>query len=340
MRLIWAISLLAFSVGCAAEGQPSSGQDAQAAQDGTAHASDARAGMDAGAIGLDVVELPDLGTPVTTISGGEVSGRWCGSVEINGSVTIPTGQTLEICGGSELTIAVSTTPITIEVAGTLRIQGSAGARVRMQSSGAWTGLRVTGRLEGTALEIRGATTCINGTASSSIELDGVWLTGCRTGFSLANGAIFTHAIVLGGATNRITGGVLEMTDSTIDLQIPVSGPDCTDWSGGGATLDHVQFTGCHCPLHIGRSTAAFTATNSIFDGASVPVMIAQTTATFTGNHFSGTSTEFLDIGGGITANVAGNYWDGHAPRISSGNMAQFQGADQYSSTPFPDVGPR
>src|SRR5262249_22987184 len=124
-----------------------------------------------------------------------------------------------------------------------------------------------------------------------------------------------------------------------DLQHPSQAPDCTDWSGGSATLDHVRFTGCHCPLHFNSTTSPITVTNSIFDAASVPVMIAASTATFSHNHIIG-GLHMGDIGGSIHANVAGNYYGGHAPNVSSTDNTQFMGLTDFSTTPFTDVGPR
>jgi hypothetical protein len=92
-------------------------------------------------------------------------------------------------------------------------------------------------------------------------------------------------------------------------------------------------------IHIVTSDAEVTVTNSVFDGAANPVMIADSVATFHQNDFVGTAT-FLDIGGGIEADVAGNYWGGGEPTIASTRPTQFAGTTDYSTTPIAGAGPR
>ncbi len=208
--------------------------------------------------------------------------------------------------GEELTVAAGTTVdvlsgARIRVDGTLTFAGTKEARIEVSSDGLWGGLVVTGRLEGEFVEISGFAGALVTTGSASVTL----------------------------------------SDATLDLKQAVDGPDCTAIGGGTVTLDHVRFTGCHCPIHIDAADA-FSATNSIFDEASDAVMIAETLATFSGNHFLGVDVLMLDIGSGsgIAASVGGNYWGGGPPDIGTPNAAQFQDADDYSSTPFDDVGPR
>jgi hypothetical protein len=332
----WAASLTVLAA-CGAESSspPPGAADA-------AVAPDAAAPVDSGVILADASEPIDSGQAPMTIAGGDVSGSWCGLVEVTGNVNVPSGESLELCAGADVRFDPA---VTLTITGTLRVQGTAAARARLSQRDplpgrSWGGVLVGGRLEGTALEISGAGVCLNGRPSSSIELDGAWLTGCGTGFILANGGIFRRLTVLGGGTTQISGGSIEITDSTIDLQVGAFGPDCTNWSGGEGTLDHVRFTNCHCPLHINATAGPFVVTNSIFDGASVPVMIARTSGRFTHNHFVGSQSAFLDIGGSIAVDVAGNYWGGGTPTISTTNPSQFTGAADYSTAPFSDVGPR
>jgi hypothetical protein len=272
----------------------------------------------------------------TIISGGDVSGAWCGNYEVNGSVTVPAGETLTICAGSEIGFRSN---VGFDVQGTLTIDGASDA-VRMSPLGvSWVGVNVTGTLNAAGVDISGATNCIRGFAGSSIDVNNAVLS-CNFGLRLANGGVFRNVTVNGGSTVIVDGGHFDMADSVIDLGHPTAAPDCTDWNGGSATIDHSRFTGCHCPLHFNSATGPITVTNSIFDDASIPVMIASSQATFTHNHFLGTGPGFLDIGGPFTADVSGNYWGGGAPDLSSDNLSQFTGADDYSTTPFTDVGPR
>lgn len=290
---------------------------------------------------MDAGELPDSGEQAMVINGGNVSGAWCGAVDITASVVVPAGETLTICAGSNISLSAAT-PVRLSVDGTLRVEGAAGNVVRFGTSSTnWDGIKVSGTLEGGYFDIVKANIGIDGLRTAAINVNHVNITQSRLGLQSQNGGVFRYLTIIGGSTVTITGGILDIADSTIDLLgMRGGGPDCTDWAGGGATIDHVRFTGCHCPIHINRATLPINVTNSIFDNGAVPVMIAQCAATFRHNHFLSTGAEFLDIGSGITADVGGNYWSGHAPRITTGNAGQFTGTGDYSTTPFDDVGPR
>lgn len=284
---------------------------------------------------------PDTGVAnpgPTVVPAGDVSGNWSGEVRVEGAITVPAGQTLTIAGGSSIEFAGN---FGIEVAGSLVFSGT-GNMIDMSAAGNWTGIRVAtgGTVSGSGLSISGANICLTGLANSTISLESSFFTGCNRAMRLANGGEFSRVTVLGGNTLEFTGGHLQMVDSKIDFMLGVNGPDCTDWNGGSATIDHSHFTGCHCPLHFNRTDGAVVVTNSIFDNGANAVMIARSNATFTGNHFDTSQAEFLDIGGTINANVAGNYWGGGAPVIATGNAGQFTGAADYLTQPIPGVGPR
>jgi hypothetical protein len=283
-----------------------------------------------------------VGEPVnpTVVSGGDVSGEWCGAIQLDGTANVPAGQTLSICPGTTISVKGAIPPVRLTVQGSLQINGSESSRVRFTNSGGWDGIKVSGTLQGAGLEISGATLCLDGQSGSTIDLEYVEISGCQRTMQLSNGGSFRHANVHGSSTVVIAGGMLRMSDSVIDVGRALSGPDCTSVNGGGLELDHVQFTNCHCPLHINRTTDQVTITNSIFDGASVPVMIANSDALFSGNNFISSGPEFMDIGGGITANIAGNFWGGDAPRISTSNRSQFTGTGDYAASPIPGAGPR
>jgi hypothetical protein len=228
------------------------------------------------------------------------------SGSVSGAVcgdAVAVDETLEIAVGQTLTIGAGTT----------------------LNMAAGTAIRVDGDLviEGT----QASPVLIIGDSWRGISVNG-------TGSLTAD-----YAFIQGQGAALGSSGELAMVDSTLDLTSGPNGPDCTSINGGNAVFDHVQFTNCHCPIHINAAVTA-TVTNSIFDGASVPVMLANAQATFRGNHFEGTSTLMLDIGGNIFADVGGNYWEGGAPDIGTSNPGQFLGAAEYSDVPFEDVGPR
>jgi hypothetical protein len=300
---------------------------------GTAPDSGAQIPTDSG-----TVEQPDSGQQqqATVIDGGDVSGNWCGTYEITAQIQVPAGQTLTICPGSEIGFRSN---VGFEVMGTLMIDGDTNSIRMFPLDAGWIGIAVAGTLNATGVDISGGTNCIRGLAGSTISVTDAVLS-CNFGLRLANGGVFRNITVNGGSTVIIEDGHFDIADSTIDLGHPSAAPDCTDWNGGSATLDHVRFTGCHCPLHFNSATGPITVTNSIFDDAAIPCMIANANATFTHNHFLGGGIDMLDIGGPFTADIAGNYWGGGAPSLNTDNAAQFSGANDYSTTPFTDVGPR
>lgn len=141
-----------------------------------------------------------------------------------------------------------------------------------------------------------------------------------------------------GGDLRMQSGWLDLTDSTLDLVTNAAVPDCTSIQDGVVRLDHVQITGCHCPIHI-NAAQSVEITNSIFDVAAVPVMIARTTGALTGNHFIG-SPGVMDVGGGLDVDLSGNFWGGGSPTVQTSNPSQFSGTDDFSNAPFAGAGPR
>jgi hypothetical protein len=100
----------------------------------------------------------------------------------------------------------------------------------------------------------------------------------------------------------------------------------------------VRITGCHCPIHITRADSV-EVTASILDSAAYPVMIARTSATFRGNVLDGVAADFQDIGGGITADITGNYYGGGPPTLDTDDTSQFT-STEFLTDPPADAGPR
>jgi hypothetical protein len=287
---------------------------------------------------------PDAGLPDTggtneplQVPGGDVMGMWSGEVRVAGTITVQAGQTLEIMGGSRVVFEAGA----FNIAGTLRLTGSADSRIEIIAASQWAGLKVAngGVLEGGGLEISGAAVCLTGNGGSSINLDNSLFSNCGSAMSLVNGGVFRYITVIGGQTISITGGVLDIADSTIDFRGGAFAPDCTDWAGGSAIIDHVRFTSCHCPLHFNRTDAPVMVTNSIFDQGANSVMIANTQATFRNNVFETDQTEMLGIGPGINADIGGNYWGGGEPNYYPRDNQYTNTADYLTTRPT-DVGPR
>ncbi len=303
-------------------------------------------------------EMPDAGTdagrdaplppvdagPESELAAGDVTDPLCGTYHVTGSITVPAGETVTVCAGSVLRFESGAS---MTVAGTLALEGTSAARIRLMSDDTWAGLVVDGSVDATFVDLLDATSGVRGNDGSSIAFEDASIVAASpsaTTIRLANGGRFDRSQLIGGGTIYVTGGIWEMTDSVVDQMHPPTTPDCTDWAGGGAVFDHVRITGCHCPIHFNSTDETVTLTNSIFDGATNPIMIANTVATITHNHFIGTGTLVLDIGRRddpqVDADVSDNYWDGGEPNIGTTTRSQFTGTDDFSMTPFTDVGPR
>jgi hypothetical protein len=269
---------------------------------------------------------------------GAVAGRYCGDITVDGQLTVAAGETLTLCAGAHVLVEGGPNAI-LRIAGTLTSEGTAEAPVVIEGEG-WAGLQIGGRFDARHTRIRGAENCLVGLGDSLISTEHLHLSECLATMNLANGGDFRSLTALGGASIRIGGGALNLTDSVVDLQRPVVGPDCLVYARGGGTIEHSRLTGCHCPIHVNAADLPVVVTDSILDGASYPVMLANLNATFHRNHLSGTVDDFLDIGGQIVADISDNYYDGGPPAVNSGNRGQFTGIGEWRADPVPGVGPR
>ncbi len=339
--------LLALSACTSAELDPTNSgdasveRDADTKQDGSTrwppNEADATVTSDA------VVSRSDAGVDASlpreelAVPGGDVMGTWCGDIIVLDAVTVPSGETLEVCAGTTIAMAEGSR---LRVDGTLKLSGTNSQPIRISGTG-WLGLVVGGTLDGVFTEVRGAGTCVKGNDGGQIMLHDSYLHDCGQTLNAVNGAHMDRTIIEGGTSVAISGGVLKMTDSIIDLMHDTKSPDCTKFNNASVELSHVHFTGCHCPLHFNSgSPTPIVIEDSVFDGATYPVMVAKVSGRFARNHFEGTASDFLDIGGSIDLDIADNYFGGEAPDITGGDVEQFKNRDQYRAEPVPGVGPR
>jgi hypothetical protein len=308
---------------------------------------------DAGRVGTDSGPRADSGPPgMMIVPAGDVMGTWCGTIQVQGNVTVPAGQTLVICAGSMVSFAASAG---MSVQGTLRIDGSSGGRVSLTGAGGmrWNGLVIEGTLAAEFTDITAASLAIRGGSSSTITFnDGtISARGNLQSLVVENGGTVDRTLITEGNSVSVNGGVLSMTDTTVDFMHPASSPDCIDVSDGGLMLSHVRITGCHCTLHITNAPAGITVNDSILDDNAYGAMIAFTSAQFHRNNILAANGAYDDIGrspGAITADVTNNYYGGgnamiHASSAPTTDMAvlnQFTGRDAPASAPFAEAGPR
>ncbi|MBU49368.1 MAG: hypothetical protein CL920_11775 [Deltaproteobacteria bacterium] len=284
---------------------------------------------------------PETGRKDRVITGGDVSGSWCGNIEVQAAITIPAGKTLTLCAGTKVTLADG---VTVSVKGSLLANGTKAMPITMKPSQTmWRGLRVDGKVVATFLELHKGSLCLDGRATSDLTFTQSLINECSIAARFMNGGTFIKTKFIGeGNSIHLTGGTWTMTDSVIDLKKPRIGPDCTKLRGGNAMFTRVHFTGCHCPLHFAKSDKDIRVVDSIFDGASYPMMIANTKGVFLRNHFIGGRAHIQDIGDGksVSVSINNNYFDGKAPTLDTQNKAQFTGRGKYATTPFANVGPR
>jgi hypothetical protein len=299
---------------------------------------------DSGAPRDSGMRRPDAAGGVTEVQAGPVSVDLCGVIEVLGSIEIPAGETVTICAGSTVTFAAESV---VTVAGTLVLAGEESAGIVLQGDGGqWGGFDVQGTLTAGFVDMSGAEIAIFGNGGSTIRFDDsvINVPRGRQSARLANGGTFDRTRILGGDTLYVSGGMLSMTDSTLDLDHPGDSPDCLATNSGGVTLDHVRIANCHCPLHFNATSMPVSVTNSILEGAAYPVMIANTDATFHGNSFDGTAEDFQDIAVGgsntIDADIAGNYYGGGPPGLDTDQVGQFRNAGDFLTEEPAGVGPR
>jgi hypothetical protein len=328
--LSYAIAIATLAAGCGGGGGTE--------EDSGAPRADAPiAPVDAPPAEIDSGERADTGVPCPdTMATGDQSGVWCGNVTVIGQVRVPAGETLTVSPGTRVVLRA----VAIDVVGTMSIEGTAGAHVTFAPEAAsWTGIVVSGTLNAAFADITGATNGIQ-TEGTTVFTDGS-IVGSSSALYVAGEVTVDRSRIVGGSTLVISAGTWRMTDTLVDLERPITGPDCTLFNGGTAILDHVRITGCHCPLHMASTSAPMTVTNSIFDGATNPVMIANTMGDFHGNVFDGAGNLMLDIGGGIDVDVGDNYWmDGGAADIASPRLSQFRNSGMVLASPPAGVGPR
>ncbi|MCA9603794.1 MAG: hypothetical protein KC417_17300, partial [Myxococcales bacterium] len=125
------VSLLPLLLACTGSTSGAAG-----AGDGGMNTNDAKVHMGHDAAVDAVTPLSDAAVDVAE---GDVSGDWCGQVMVSGTVTIPTGQSLTICAGSDVRFA---NDAKLRVDGTLTLDGSASAPIKLGLDSTWGGIRV------------------------------------------------------------------------------------------------------------------------------------------------------------------------------------------------------
>ena len=136
-------------------------------------------------------------------------GTWDSSntYTLTGDVTVPTGQTLTIGAGTQITAASSdgmisgtnTAKVELIVQGTLQVNGTTGSPVvfncTSSTPGCWVGIEISG---------------------SGSVITGASITAASTGVSTSQGVSLTHSMLSGNSTGfLLTGGTATLSNDTV-----------------------------------------------------------------------------------------------------------------------------
>jgi hypothetical protein len=264
------------------------------------------------------------GAGTTTGAGGATSGgdTLCGDVTLSTTRTVAAGQTLTVCAGSVVTAADG---VSLTVAGTLQIQGTSASPVKLagatDAAGAWTGLVLDagGKVTATYVEIHGADTAIAARPGSMYSFDHVVIDTSSQMLVLSSNGTIAHGTLrgLGGSQNGtpvlINNASPQVTNTSVTQGL-FGGIDMIVVAGAssGPLFDHVHVADSHCAFHFNESTGA-TITNSFIHHNAYGFMILDSQS----GHFNHNNWEDNEINigtceGGITDEVADNYFAGEA----------------------------
>ncbi|MCA9751517.1 MAG: S8 family serine peptidase, partial [Gemmatimonadetes bacterium] len=208
------------------------------------------------------LETNDRDRPLATLSlvgRGNADPTWSGLVRVERSLVIPTGETLTLAAGTRVEVdagwgARGAEPGTIDIRGTLRLEGEPDSPVEIVAagSGPFGGLRVVGALEARHASISGASTAVTVAAGGRAEIRCASLTASATGVLYEGGT---------GTTARLQGVELGCDDVNLHVIDPggfaVGGASPTDV---GANVFFTPPTGTNVVLD------ADAATPIAFDG--------------------------------------------------------------------------
>lgn len=245
--------------------------------------------------------------------------------------TIAAGVTVIIEAGSEF---IASEGVRIRVEGSLQVQGTEALRVTMHSDAgplapdetplsAWAGFTVASGGSARIANVDGsgvATLLYCSAGAVQCEIEGIH-------FNTVGNIVVAEAPTSIVASSIETLGTISVSGqgslSIVDSRIFNSQHDIIVVNGGNLSIDHSEIGGAtgsyeHCNLHIGEA-ASVSVTNSNITSAVYGLMLGDTDgAIFNNNNFSLNETsDVLQVGEVLNANMTGNYWDGGAPNLGA-----------------------
>ncbi|MEZ4401617.1 MAG: hypothetical protein R3B06_16445 [Kofleriaceae bacterium] len=281
---------------------------------------------------------------------GQVSGTistdqtWSGTVTLAGDTTIAAGATVTVAPG---TVVEANDGVTLRVAGTLLVDGTAAAKVTMNPApGAttWAGVVVDAGGAATLRHAEGAhvaTLMYCHAGAIACLLDYVTFSDMNKALQAEADASITHAHLskVGNGGVTILGGDVAITDS----YLLTSTGDVVVQNGGALTISYSEIGEAqgsyeHCDLHIG-SAAALRIEHSNIRAAVFGMMIGGTAgAIIQYNNFveNDPGNDISPVGDNTAVDLRFNYWGNGVP---TGLSAAYD-----VSSPAParivDAGPR
>ena len=282
--------------------------------------------------------------PATGELQGPITGdqTWSGPIKLIGNVTIEPGATVTVDAGTALEAKAG---VTLRVKGTLRVNGTAAAKVTMlptMDATTWAGIVADAgaTVDLTYTEGSDVATLVYCHAGATCNLDRIDFTGLGQAIVVEGTATLSRSrvsdMVNGGVS--VMNGDLTITDSTV---LGSSG-DTVVQNGGALVIDHSELGEAqgqvdHCVLHIGSAQTLRITRSIIRDGVYGMMLGGTTGAVMQYNNWVGNdpAQDISLVGTNTAADLRYNYWDKGAPDLGAG-----YDASSPSATRIADAGPR
>ncbi len=258
----------------------------------------------------------------------------CGMVTITPDAgkmtkTIAAGKVTAVCAGAVVTIPMG---VSITVQGTLRVDGTSAMPAKFQGaahgSQGWEGLVLAsgGKLAMTYGEIHDAVMPIDSKAGADFQVDHIVIDNSKNLLHFASGGTMNHAALHGlGAMQGKDPIVVDNASPHLSNTLVDKGNTGMDFitvNGGTPVFDYMDITSCHCAFHFNAGTG-ITISNSNIHGNAYGLMVeGSTTNSIVHNNFTANNPNIGDCGGGSSATVKDNYFQGPAfaancPKLTS-----------------------
>jgi len=243
-------------------------------------------------------------------------------VRLDTTLTIPVGTTVRVGPGTTFTAAMG---VTVQIDGTLIVEGTASAPVRFLGAGvprSWEGIVIAdgGYAQLTHVEIGGATYGIHALPGSDFTVDYAELgTSFKAAVVQSDGSFDHSKFHASGDPTFSISSDAPITDPNGTLTIVGASPMVSNSSFDGSAalvdmirvressapiFDHLYIKEAHCGIHMeGGTNNSPTVTNSVFERLAYGVMAYATKPTIANNVFRGNANDVGFCYGATTDNT-------------------------------------